>query len=100
MTALRRIVAPTVMPISLDQAKAQLRVFSNDQDDLITGYIKAATDFIDGEWGFLGRALVTQSWRVTFDSFPGSQWNSQFCNPYWQGNPSTGQIKLPLPPLQ
>jgi uncharacterized phiE125 gp8 family phage protein len=83
MTALTRIAAPTVTPLSLDEAKRQLRVTTSDQDALITRYIQAATDFVDGEWGFLGRALVTQTWRLTLDAFP-----------------SDGQIKIPLPPLQ
>jgi len=102
MTGLTRIVDPAVLPLTLNEVKAQLRVTTNDQDDLITGYIMAATDFIEGEWGFLGRALVTQTWRLTLDGFPGS---AGFGSAWWQAGSyqfggSGGQIKIPLPPLQ
>jgi uncharacterized phiE125 gp8 family phage protein len=107
MTALKRIVDPAVLPISLDQAKAQLRVTTSDQDDKITGYIQAATDYIEGEWGFLGRALVTQTWRLTLDSFPSTGTTYLTYMGYYWGDLATGysggtlgQIKIPLPPLQ
>ena len=80
--ALQRLVAPTVTPLTLAEVKKHLRVTTTDQDDLITIYLKAATDFIDGEWGFLGRAIVTQTWLLTIDEFP------------------SGEIRIPLPPLQ
>lgn len=80
--ALTRLVAPSVPPLTLAEVKKHLRVSSTDQDDLITIYLKAATDYIDGEWGFLGRAIVTQTWLLTIDEFPAAE------------------IKIPLPPLQ
>src|SRR5262245_58465763 len=80
--ALTLVTAPAVTPLTLAEVKKHLRVSSSDQDDLITIYLKAATDYLDGEHGFLGRALVTQTWRLTIDEFP------------------TAEIKLPLPPLQ
>lgn len=107
MTGLKRIIDPAVLPITLDQAKMQLRVTVPDFDSQITGYIQAATDFIDGEWGFLGRALVTQTWRLTLDGFPtGGGGAVSYFNPYsyWGWNFGStnmnGQIKIPLPPLQ
>jgi uncharacterized phiE125 gp8 family phage protein len=80
--ALTRITAPSVTPLTLAEVKKHLRVTSTDSDDLITIYLKAATDYIDGEWGFLGRCIVTQTWRLTIDEFPDAE------------------IKIPLPPLQ
>src|SRR5262245_7038895 len=80
--ALTLVTAPAVTPLTLAEVKKHLRVSSSDQDDLITIYLKAATDYLDGEHGFLGRALVTQTWLLTIDEFP------------------TAEIKLPLPPLQ
>ena len=82
MPALVRLVAPTVTPLSLTEVKAHLRVDGTDQDAMIEFYLNAATDYVDGEWGFLGRALVTQTWRLTIDTFP------------------CAEIKIPLPPLQ
>ena len=80
--ALTLITAPTVEPISLSLAKAQLRVSHSNDDDLIEFYIRAAREYCDGPSGFLGRALVTQTWRLTLDEFPDNE------------------IKIPLPPLQ
>jgi uncharacterized phiE125 gp8 family phage protein len=80
--ALIRLTAPTVTPLTLAEVKKHLRVVDTDEDDIIAIYLKAATDWADGEWGFLGRALVTQTWRLTIDEFPDAE------------------IKIPLPPLQ
>ena len=80
--ALVRLVAPEVTPLSLTEVKTHLRVDDIDQDDVIQMYLDAATSYVDGEWGFLGRALVTQTWRLTIDTFP------------------CAEIKIPLPPLQ
>jgi uncharacterized phiE125 gp8 family phage protein len=80
--ALIRLVAPEVTPLSLTEVKAHLRVDGTDQDSVIQMYLDAATAYVDGEWGYLGRALVTQTWRLTIDTFP------------------CAEIKIPLPPLQ
>src|SRR5690606_12599307 len=69
MLAPVRTVAPATMPVSLAEAKAHLRVDHDDQDDLITAQIKAATAYLDGWSGILGRALVTQTWRQDFAGF-------------------------------
>lgn len=64
-----RTIAPADAPVSLAEAKAHLRVDHDDQDDLITAQIKAATAYLDGYAGILGRALVTQTWRQDFATF-------------------------------
>lgn len=69
MLAPVRTVAPTTTPVSLTEAKAHLRVDHDDQDELITAQIKAATAHFDGYTGILGRALVTQTWRQDFCRF-------------------------------
>ena len=69
MLAPVRTVAPANMPVSLAEAKAHLRVDHDDQDDLITAQIKAATANLDGWSGILGRALITQTWRQDFAGF-------------------------------
>lgn len=69
MLAPVRTVAPANMPVSLAEAKAHLRVDHDDQDDLISAQIKAATAWLEGYSGILGRALVTQTWRQDFGSF-------------------------------
>lgn len=64
-----RTAAPAASPVSLDEAKAHLRVEGSDEDTLITAMIEAATSHLDGWSGVLGRALVTQTWSQTFDAF-------------------------------
>jgi uncharacterized phiE125 gp8 family phage protein len=64
-----RTVDPSDTPVSLTEAKAHLRVDFDDDDDLITALIAAATDYVDGWSGVLGRALVTQTWRQDYNCF-------------------------------
>ncbi len=65
------VSAPAETPVTLDEAKAHLRVEGDGEDDLITSLIEAATAHMDGWSGVLGRALVTQTWRQDFDGFGG-----------------------------
>lgn len=74
------ITAATSTPISVEEAKAHLRVDGTGEDDLITIYVAAATAYLDGYSGVLGRALVTQTWRQDYDCF-------------------TDKLRLPLPPV-
>jgi uncharacterized phiE125 gp8 family phage protein len=61
---LTRTVAPASRPITLDEAKAQVRVTGADEDTLLTALIGAATDHLDGPTGILGRAILQQTWTV------------------------------------
>lgn len=63
------ITAPTATPVSLEEAVAHLRLDAEDEDDLVEGLINAATAYLDGFFGVLGRCLVTQTWRQDFDNF-------------------------------
>lgn len=65
-----RIVAPVGYPVTLAEAKLHLRVIGNDEDSLISGLIAAATDYLDGPDGILGRAILPQTWREEWDHFP------------------------------
>lgn len=71
MTTLVRTTAPVAAPITLSEAKAQIRVDHNEEDVLIQHYIDAATSLLDGSAGLLGRCLVTQSWQMTVDVLAG-----------------------------
>lgn len=62
--------------------KSHLRVDHADDDSLIAARIAAATNFVEGETGILGRALITQTWRLTLPAAPSSA------------------LQLPLPPVQ
>lgn len=73
------VTPPATTPVSLIEAKARLVVETVDDDALITGFINAAVDYLDGSGrpagtagngGVLqGRAIMTQTWRQDFDCF-------------------------------
>lgn len=77
---LARTAAPAAL-LSTAQAKAHLVVEHDDDDVLIADYVQTAIDYLDGYGGVLGRALVSQTWRLWLGCFP------------------VGAIALPLPPL-
>jgi uncharacterized phiE125 gp8 family phage protein len=80
---LKLVTAPASRPVTLTQAKQQCRATEfTDDDDLIDLFVDAAVDFVDGPSGFLGRALIDQTWDYYLDEFPAS-----------------GPIEIPLPPL-
>lgn len=72
-----------VRALSLEETMLHLRAVTGDiQQNLISDVVDAATQGIDGGNGWLGRALLTQTWKLTLDGFP--------CD----------RITIPLPPLQ
>lgn len=78
--ALKISSAPSVEPVSSAEARAHLRVDTSDDDTLIGNLIKAAREYAEQ---VTRRALVTQTWELTLDEFPGED-----------------EIEIPLPPLQ
>lgn len=89
---LKLITAPANDPVTLDEAKAHLRVDFDDDDMMIEAFIQAATEYVDGPKGFLGRALVQQTWDFYLDEFPASRLSRR-------GWKNTSYIQVPLPPL-
>jgi uncharacterized phiE125 gp8 family phage protein len=59
--SLVRVTAPATAPISLAEAKAQMRVEGGDEDSIIQRLIDAAVAFVDVQ-GVLGFAMITQTW--------------------------------------
>jgi uncharacterized phiE125 gp8 family phage protein len=59
--SLVRVTAPAALPISVAEAKAQMRVEGNDDDTIIERLVNAAVAFVDVQ-GVLGRAMITQTW--------------------------------------
>ncbi len=65
-----RTVAPVAQPVSLQEAKTQVKARYHDDDDAdIQAYLDAAVDHLDGWSGILGRALINQTWRADFSQF-------------------------------
>jgi len=67
---LQQLVAPSVEPVTLAEAKNHLRVDADltADDALITMLIAAARAYAET---YTGRSFITQQWRLVLDSFPG-----------------------------
>ena len=76
---LKLITAPVTEPVSPDEAKLHIRKTGDDEDSLISSYIKSAREHAEA---LTGRALCTQKFELILDEFP------------------DGDIELPMPPLQ
>jgi hypothetical protein len=100
-----RTVAPATRPLSLDEVKLDRGIEDDDHDTLVESAIDAAVEGLDGYAGDLGRALITQTWKLYLDRFPpiGSRDFHGYSRPaLWSGlHPSHRwrRIALPLPPL-
>ncbi|MXN65708.1 hypothetical protein GR183_12405 [Stappia sp. GBMRC 2046] len=58
---------PAVEPVTLDDARAQVRVTSTQEDDLLTRLIETARQHVERT---IRRALITQGWRLYLDDWP------------------------------
>lgn len=70
--------APTVEPVSLEEAKLHLKVDAGDDNALIAALITTAREVIESE---THRAFITQTWQMILDTAPHI-------------------IEIPKPPLQ
>lgn len=64
---LYRTVDPAGEPVTLAEAKAQLRIAHDSEDGLIGGLIRAARAEVEAQTGM---ALIDQSWRLALDCWP------------------------------
>ena len=84
---------PEIEPITLQKARYHAKVDADrtEEDWLILAAITAARQLAETQ---LGRRLITQTWRITIDSFIDTQamWNSIAS--------SSIAIEIPLSPLQ
>jgi len=64
-----RTVAPASRPITTEEVKARLRVQHSFEDVDIEAMIDEAVSKLDGYRGILGRAIMPQTWRETFDGW-------------------------------
>ena len=58
---------PALLPVSVEEAKAHLRVDGNDEDSTILSMIGAATAKVEKE---TGRALMSQTVKAYWDTWP------------------------------
>lgn len=65
--SLSLVIGPTAEPVSLAEAKRQMRVEGTDEDAHITGLITAARAWAEE---YTGRQLMPATWRLTLDRFP------------------------------
>ncbi len=79
--ALFLVTPPALLPVSLAEAKAHLRVEVDQDNALIGSLIQAATEYAKN---FTHRAFITETWNDTRDEFP--------CGRY-------ERIVLPYPPV-
>ena len=63
---LKRILAPSHMPVSLLEAKLFCRIDNNAEDELIKNLIKAATNMAEE---YIRASLITQKWQLDFDNY-------------------------------
>lgn len=75
-----RSVAPATEPVTTSEAKAHVRVDISDDDALIGTLITSAREYVEET---ARRSLVTQTWKLYLDRWPGVDY-----------------ITLPRPPLQ
>ncbi len=62
------VSAPDGLPVTLDEAKAYCRNGADD-DHLVEAALGAAVASVDGPSGGLGRCLMPQTWRQSFNGF-------------------------------
>ncbi|HWA22323.1 MAG TPA: head-tail connector protein [Caulobacterales bacterium] len=70
MDAIVVVTPPTGLPVSLDEAKAHLRVDHADDDTLITALIETARSWLTPPAGWLGRSVVQQGLRLDRPEWP------------------------------
>lgn len=68
-TNLTRVIAPAPVFENNDLINLHARIDSDDEEDILTHYVAAATQAVEGPRG-IGLALATQTWRQSLAGFP------------------------------
>jgi hypothetical protein len=106
---------PDNEPLTAAEARARLNIGAGVVPDLVvSAFITASRQMIDGANGWLGRALITQTWELVVDRFEGYgppiekgfypreyyQSDYYYAGCYGQPYRQSPGIIIPLPPLQ
>lgn len=68
LRALKLVTPPAVEPVAVaNDLKTHLRIDHTDEDTYLAGLISAARTVFED---LTGRALITQTWRLTLDAWP------------------------------
>lgn len=65
------VTGPIIEPMTVTEAKNQARVTESDEDGLFANWIRAARSEAES---YLGRGLLTQTWKIIFDQFYDYMW--------------------------
>ena len=76
----RLVIPPAAMAVSIDAARRAARASGTALDAELEDKVRGITEEVEHK---IGRALIEQTWELSFDEFPG-----------------TGSIKLPMARLQ
>ena len=95
---LQIVTPPAQALVSVEDAKAHMRVFSGPDDALVAGYIGAATRICEEQ---TRRAFMPQTWRLSLNQFPG---RTPLAGYQASSNPAHWLkyrfFEIPKPPLQ
>jgi len=102
--SLIRSTYPAAYPVTLAEAKLHLRIDTTAEDDLITGLISAATQWVED---YTDRTLCWTQWQMRLDSFYGPIGSPVQFGLKADGNNIEGRqgtvpnldIELPRPPM-
>lgn len=78
MRSLVRVTDAATEPVTTTEAKAFLRVDSDEEDTFIDALITAARQRVED---YTGRALISQTWKLVQDEWPSAHWYSQLRDP-------------------
>jgi len=77
--SLELVTGPSVEPVTRDETKQHCRIDTTADDAYIDGLITGARDFVER---LTRRAIITQTWRLVFDRWPGSRGTLDV---WWEG---------------
>ncbi len=61
------LTPPAALPVTLAEAKEDLKIDDAAQDAIVTAWLAGIVGYTEH---LVGRALITQTWRVVHDTFP------------------------------